>query len=115
MEFFFRTHSSEGWSDGPSLCPYDFEALFDKITEGGYVSFWSEETGCGIYKIDSECLKKVIDGLHDMTDDEFKNLFSFYDEGLSENREFVISELEYLYDNRDMNWCGGERVYLEWS
>lgn len=115
MEFYFRTLSSEEWSNGPGLCPYDLEALLDEFTEGAYVSYWSEETECGLYMIDSECLKKVINGLNDMTDDEFKNRFSFEDDSLSESREFVISELEYLYDNRDMNWCGGERIYLEWS
>lgn len=115
MDFYFRTLSSEEWSNGPGLCPYDLEALLDEFTSDGYVSYWSEETDCGIYMIDSECLKKVIDGLHGMTDDEFKNRFSFEDDSLSDDREFVISELEYLYDNRDMNWRGGEIIYLDWS
>ena len=97
------------------MCPYDLEALLNEFSSDGYVSYWSEETDCGIYMIDSECLKMVIDGLHGMTDDEFKNRFDFEDDSLSDDREFVISELEYLYDNRDMNWRGGERIFLDWS
>ncbi len=114
MDFYLRTHSSEKWTSGPRMNPFVLMALFDEFSSMGYVSYCPPEEPCVIFIITSSCLKEVMDALKRMTDDKFKEWFSYDDPVPTDNREYVISMLEDLYDNRDMGWCGGNSIYLLW-
>lgn len=114
MKFHLRTHVSEKWTSGPIMNPFVIKALFDEFSSNGYVSYCSLEASCVIFILTSSCLLDVIDGLKKMTDDKFKEWFWYDDPVPIDNREYVISMLEDLYDNRDMDWCGGNSIYLLW-
>ena len=109
---YYRTYYSAKWKQGPGVHIDVLEAMFNAFSPKGYNPFWSERSDNAFYVIETRNLKEVIDGLKGMTDDAFRNRFRFEGEDL--HRMDIISELEDLYQNRDMNWHGGNRIFLEW-
>ena len=111
-KLYYRTCNSTKWKEGPGVHVDVLEALFIEFSPLGYNPYWSERSDSAFYVIETRNLKKVIDGLKGMTDEAFRNQFSF--EGEELHRMDVIADLEDLYQNRDMNWHGGNRIFLEW-
>lgn len=109
-----RTQHTSTWYPGPDLCPYDLEMLLNTFGEDGFSCYACDEHGTYYYDVSAEDIQRIIDALTNMSDDEYRTSLSFEDEGWLDCREVLIGELQFILENRDPNWGGGEWMFLGW-
>ena len=109
-----RTQHSEKWYYGPKMSANDFETLLYHFY-GSFVCFEADGCDTFFYDLSSESFKSMIDSLKAMSESDFKSTFRFEDEELYDCKDWLVEELEYLYDNRDMSWGeDGSAMWLSW-
>ena len=110
-----RTAHTSTWASGPDLGPYDLEMLLDEFGQDGYHCYACDEIGHYYYDVSAEDITRIVAALSNMTYGECKSL-SWEDEGWLEDgaKETLIDELQFIYDNRDMNWGDGDWILLGW-
>lgn len=109
-----RTQHSESWQYGPALCPMDFEMLLNLYCPGEYNCYSSDTMDYAYYEVPTDGMKRIIDALETMSEEEYKDILSFEDEEWFDAKDSLIADLQFLYDERDMTESGGEMMVLGW-
>ena len=101
------------WAYGPALCPLDFEMLMDYFNVP-YTCWESEQVDYFDYEVPTEDFSRMIDSLKAMTDDQYQQALSFEESYWATERAALIEDFEYVYNQRDRNFCDDEVMFFSW-
>lgn len=96
------------------MCPLDFEMLLNHFNVP-YSCYESKQNEDAVdYEVSTDAFSNMIDTLKAMTDDQYQQELSFEDPDWATERAALIEEFEYVYNQRDRNFCDDEVMYFSW-
>ncbi len=109
-----RKKHSDIWLYGPKISANDLEMLLNTFGKDGYNCYANDDIEEYYYDVSANDVKRIIDALSSMSDSQYQENLSFDDSDLLYLREYLISEFQFIYNNRDPDWGEGNWMLLGW-